>query len=193
MMRGATLVAVMLVFLATLAAGASAQGRRGAPPPAGPVSRGTASISGHVLTPGSNTPVRAADVEAVADNGTRLPTKTDENGAYRFDGVAEGAWRIYAAKGGYISWQFGQRRPFQEPPAASLTRGQAFTADIPLTRGGAITGRIYDASGDPLAGLLVRVYRATMQQGARRLKAVGVADLTDDAGAYRVYGLPPGD
>ena len=32
-----------------------------------------------------------------------------------------------------------------------------------------------------------------MEQGARRLKAVGVADLTDDMGAFRVYGLPPGD
>ena len=32
-----------------------------------------------------------------------------------------------------------------------------------------------------------------MEQGSRRLKAVGVADMTDDTGAYRVYGLPPGD
>ena len=195
MMRGTAIVAVMLAFLASLDPAASAQGRRSGPPAAaGPAApRGTASISGHVLTPGSNTPVRAADIEAVSENGMRLFTKSDENGVYRFDGVAEGAWRIYASKGGYVSWQFGQRRPFQEPPPISLSRGQPFTADIPLTRGGAISGRVHDASGDSLAGLQVRVYRATMQQGARRLKPVGVADLTDDAGAYRVYGLPPGD
>ena len=79
--------------------------------------------------------------------------------------------------------------------AADFARRGAseFTADIPLTRGGAISGRIYDASGDSVAGLQVRVYRATMEQGARRLKAVGAADLTDDTGAFRVYGLPPGD
>ena len=37
------------------------------------------------------------------------------------------------------------------------------------------------------------MYRATMEQGTRRLKAVGVPDMTDDTGSYRVYGLPPGD
>ncbi len=120
-------------------------------------------------------------------------TTTDENGAYRFEGLTEGEWLVTASKGGYVTWQFGQRRPFQTPPPISLTRGERFTADIPLTRGGAISGRVYDASGDALAGLQVRVYRATMEQGTRRLKAVGVADMTDDTGAYRVYGLPPGD
>jgi hypothetical protein len=39
----------------------------------------------------------------------------------------------------------------------------------------------------------VRAYRATIEQGARRLKAVGAADFTDDLGGFRVYGLPPGD
>ena len=43
-------------------------------------------------------------------------------------------------------------------------------------------------------GSQVSVYRATMEQGTRRLKTVGVPDMTDDYGhAYRVYGLPPGD
>ena len=120
-------------------------------------------------------------------------TKTDEKGAYRFDRLAAGSWRITASKGGYVSWQFGQRRPFQPPPPISLAQGQHFTADIPLTRGGAISGRIYDPSGDSVGGVQVRVYRARMEQGARRLKAVGLADLTDDTGAFRVYGLPPGD
>jgi hypothetical protein len=194
-MRVTAPVAVMLAFLATLAPPASAQGRRSGPPgPAGPAApQGTASIAGHVLAPGSNTPVRAADVEALTENGPRLFTRTDENGAYRFDGLAAGPWRISVSKGGYVGWQFGQRRPFQLPPPISLAPGQTFTADIPLTRGGAISGRIYGTSGEALAGLQVRVYRATMHLGARRLKAVGVADMTDDAGAYRVYGLPPGD
>ena len=82
------------------------------------------------------------------------PTRT----AYRFDRLAAGPWRITASKGGYVSWQFGQRRPFQPPPPVSLTNGQQFTADIPLTRGGAISGRIYNASGDSVGGAQVRVY-----------------------------------
>jgi hypothetical protein len=146
-----------------------------------------------VLTPDSFNPVRAADVVAVSTAGRRVSATTDENGVYRLERLTEGDWQVTAAKGGYIPWQFGQQRPYQTPPPISLKRGERFTADIPLTRGGAISGRVYDGSGDSLAGLQVRVYRATMEQGTRRLKAVGVPDMTDDTGTYRVYGLPPGD
>jgi hypothetical protein len=195
MMRATAIIAVTLAFLATLHQTASAQGRPGgAPDRSGPqTTRGTASILGRVLTPDSNTPVRAADVVAIHDSGGRVATTTDDNGTYQLDRLAEGDWRLTASKGGYITWQFGQRRPFQLPPQISLARGQKFTADIPLSRGGAISGRIYDASGESVAGLHVRVYRARMEQGVRRLKSVGAADLTDDTGAFRVYGLPPGD
>ena len=191
----ARLLAVILAFLIALGQTASAQARQSRPAnPVGPgATTGTSSITGHVLTPDSNSPVRAADVEALYESGARLVAKTDENGAYRFDRLAAGAWQITASKGGYVSWQFGQRRPFQPPQPISLARGQQFTADIPLTRGGAISGRIYNGAGDSASGVQVRVYRARMEQGARRLKTVGLADLTDDTGAFRVYGLPPGD
>jgi hypothetical protein len=193
-MRDTAIVAVILAFLATPDQTVSAQGRGGASDRSErQAARGTASIAGHVLTPSSDTPVRAADVVALNDRGRRVATKTDENGAYRLDRMVEGKWWVAVSKGGYVEWQFGQRRPFQPPPPISLARGQQFTADIPLTRGGAISGRIYDASGESVAGLQVRVYRARMDKGARRLKAVGAADLTDDTGAFRVYGLPPGD
>jgi hypothetical protein len=193
-MRDTAIVAVMLAFLTTFDQSALAQGRRGgAPDPPGPDARGTASIAGHVMTPGSNTPVRAAEVVATNQVGATVKTKTDENGVYRLDGLPPGNWRLTASKAGYVTWQFAQRRPFQTPPPIQLGTGQAFTADLPLTRGGAISGRVYDASGDSLGGLHVRVYRATMEQGMRRLKAVGLADLTDDTGSFRVYGLPPGD
>jgi len=195
MMRDTAIVAVFLACLIGLDATADAQVRRGNPESVGPgaAARGNASIVGHVLTPDSNSPVRGADVLALNATGRRVSAKTDENGAYQLERMTEGEWQVTASKGGYVSWQFGQRRPYQTPPPISLKPGERFTADIPLTRGGAISGRIYDASGDALAGLQVRAYRATMEQGVRRLKAVGVPDTTDDTGAYRVYGLPPGD
>ncbi len=206
MMRDTAFVAVLLALLAGLDTTVLAQAggpegpplrtrRGGSPESAGPgaAPRSNASIVGHVLTPDSNSPVRAADVVAVSRNGRRLSTTTDENGAYQLERLPEGDWQVTASKGGYVTWQFGQRRPYQTPPPIALKQGERFTADIPLTRGGAISGRVYDASGDSLSGLQVRVYRATMEQGTRRLKTVGVPDMTDDTGAYRVYGLPPGD
>jgi hypothetical protein len=194
MMRDTATVAVILALLSTFNQTTAAQGRGGKPDPFGPqAARGSASIVGRVLTPDSNSPVRSADVVAVNENGGRVATTTDENGAYRLERLAEGDWRVTVSKGGYVSWQFGQRRPFELPPPISLTRAQTFTANIPLARGGAISGRVYDASGESVAGLQVRVYRARIEGGGRRLKAVGAADLTDDTGAFRVYGLPPGD
>jgi len=195
-MRDTAIAAVLLAFLAGLPTTAHAQVRRGGAleaTGAGAAPRGNASILGHILTPDSNSPVRGADVLALNATGRRVSVKTDENGAYQLERLDEGEWQVIASKGGYVSWQFGQRRPYQTPPPILLKRGERFTADIPLTRGGAISGRVYDASGDSLAGLQVRAYRATMEQGVRRLKAVGVPDTTDDTGAYRVYGLPPGD
>jgi len=186
-------VAVVVVFLTGLEP-AVAQGRRGGTPdPYGPNARGTASVAGHVLTPGTNTPVRGADVVATHERGARISTTTDDNGAYLLDRLLEGAWYVTVSKGGYIAWQLGQQRPFKPAPPTVLARGQRLAADIPLSRGGAISGRIYDAAGDAAAGVQVRAYRATIEQGARRLKAVGAADFTDDLGAFRVYGLPPGD
>jgi len=148
---------------------------------------------GHVLTPDTFAPIRGAKVTASGANGSQVETVSDGNGAYRLDGLATGDWHITASKAGYVDWEFGQRRPFQSPPPVALSRGQEFTADIPLTRGGAISGQISDQMGLAVAGLQIRVYRARMERGLRRLEPVGPEDLTDDRGAFRVYGLPPGD
>jgi predicted outer membrane repeat protein len=71
--------------------------------------------------------------------------------------------------------------------------GETFTANLALTRGGAIQGRVIDKFGDPLAGTRVQVLRSRMIRGQRRLQTMGPGDLTDDTGEFRVYGLPPGD
>jgi len=168
-----------------------AQGRRGGAR-TNP-GRNAATIIGRVLVAGTETPVRGADIVAESESGGRAATRTDDDGVYRLERLAEGEWHVTASKGGFVDWTFGQQRPFEVPPPVALARGQQLAADIPLTRGGAISGRVFDQSGDPIAGLQMRVYRSRMERGARLLKSVGAADLTDDRGAFRVYGLPPGD
>lgn len=199
-MRHKAVVAFTLALLAAAGDAPFAQGRRGGAPdasdrrvPAG----STASIVGRVLTAGTDVPVRRAEVVAVKATDLtgrgRMAATTDDEGRYQLDGLSAGEWRVTASKGGYFTWQFGQRRPFELPAPITLARGQRFTADLPLTRGGVISGRVFGEFGEGLAGLQVKVYRARMAQGYRRLEAAGAADLTDDNGAYRVYGLPPGD
>jgi len=192
-MRQPALLAVLFAAFAAMAQTAPAQERGVDDAIAPPLAGDGASVAGRVVSPATNTPVRAALVVATNERGVRVTATTDRDGVYRLNQLPAGQWRVTASKSGYITWEFGQRRPFQPGLAIALTRGQQFIADIPLTRGGAISGRVYDASGDSLAGLHVRVYRAVTEQGSRRLKAVGSADFTDDTGAFRVYGLPPGD
>jgi len=203
-MRHTAAVALTLAILAVTGGQALlAQARRGGA--SGPRASdpretgGTASVVGRVLDAGTDVPVRRAEVVAVRTTNNepsalgRVTTITDDEGRYRLDRLAPGAWRVTASKGGYFTWQFGQRRPFEDPEPITLAREQQFNADIPMTRGGAISGRVADEFGQPVAGLQVRVYRARMEQGYRRLQAVGAPDLTDDTGTFRVYGLPPGD
>ena len=56
-----------------------------------------------------------------------------------------------------------------------------------------IAGRIVDEFGEPLTGAQVSVLRYTYINGVRQLRPAGQGNRTDDQGAFRVFGLPPGD
>lgn len=184
--------AVVVTIVAALAADAILHAQF-AEPGLPEFARGNASIVGRVVNPATDMPVRAADIVATLEGRIQVTATTDDNGFYRLTGLGAGRWQVAASKGGYVTWSYGQRRPFVAPPPFTLARGQRFTADIPLTRGGAISGRIFNDSGEPIAALQVRAYRSRMERGARRLQAVAAADYTDDSGSFRIYGLPPGD
>jgi hypothetical protein len=64
---------------------------------------------------------------------------------------------------------------------------------VSLIRGGAIYGRLLDQFGEPAAGTRLQAFRSRMVEGGRRLQSVGASDLADDNGAFRLYGLPPGN
>jgi hypothetical protein len=67
------------------------------------------------------------------------------------------------------------------------------SANLALPRGAAITGRVFDEFGDPVAGARVQVMRYQLVQGTRRLMPAGGVSQSDDTGAFRVFGLMPGD
>jgi hypothetical protein len=180
--------ALVCAYLSIAAGAADAQPRRAA---AARSANGSA-IAGRVFDAATNTPIRRAQIQAT-NNELFVDALSDDEGRFQLSGLASGEWRVTVSKGGYFTWQPGQRRPFDPPAPITLARGQRVTANVPLSRGGVITGRVSDESGEPLAGLRVRVYRAKIVKGHRRLEDVGAADQTDDHGAYRIFGLPPGD
>lgn len=124
-------------------------------------------------------------------------TSTDAEGNFEIKELPAGRYTITAAKGGFVTGQFGQRRPGEAGTPIELVDGQtADKVNFALSRGGVISGRILDDGGDPVAGSQVSAMRFQFVAGARRLVpggGEGSTDRTDDQGGFRLYGLPPGD
>src|SRR5262245_44933897 len=156
--------------------------------------QGTSAIRGLVTAADTNTPLRRAQVTANASDirATRAAT-TDATGRFELLNLPAGRWTVTASKGGFVSQQYGQRRAFESVDPITLADGQRMTANFTLPRGGVITGRITDEYGDAVTGARVEVLRSQMAQGRRRLTQVSVSSQTDDTGAFRVFGLAPGD
>lgn len=156
--------------------------------------QGTASIRGLVTSADTNSPVRRAQVRATSPEtrSARLST-TDADGRFELRDLPAGRWTISAAKGGFVTQQFGQRHPFEAVDPIDLADGQRFTANFTLSRGSAITGRVSDEFGDPITGARVQVLRSQVQQGRRRLVPTANGAQTDDTGSFRVFGLAPGE
>jgi hypothetical protein len=155
---------------------------------------GTAIIRG-LVTSDAGTPVRRAQVRANIGGmpGAKITT-TDASGRFELRELAAGRWTVTASKPGFVTQRFGQRRPFEVTSPIDLTDGQRFDgANFALLRGGVISGRLQDDLGDPVANVRVLVQRRQMIDGQRRLINAGVNDETDDTGAFRLYGLAPGD
>ncbi len=75
-----------------------------------------------------------------------------------------------------------------------ITEGQALEKiDFSLPRGSAITGRITDEFGDAITDVQVQALRYQFVNGERQLVNAGRSAQTDDLGAYRIFGLMPGD
>ena len=156
---------------------------------------GTAVLRGVVVAADTGAPIRRAQVRASAPGAQETRTTlTDEQGRFELRELAGGRYTITATKGGFITLQYGQRRPSEPGTPVDLAAGQTLEKlVVGLPRGSVITGRIVDEFGEPLTGAQVRVLRYGYAAGARRLLPAGQSDRTDDQGTFRVFGLPPGE
>lgn len=163
--------------------------------PGGDQAAGTAIIRGRVVSADNGMPVRRAQVRAQAGElrANRL-VSTDAQGRFEFKDLPAGRWNLTASKAGYMTLRYGQKRSFEAGSPIEISDGQLMErADFALPKGAAITGRIFDEYGDPVANARVQVLRYQTVQGQRRLNPAGGGDQTDDTGSYRIYGLAPGD
>jgi hypothetical protein len=153
----------------------------------------SASIQGRVTAADTGAPIRRVEVRAISERGTSRLATTDGDGRFELRNLPAGEYRLTASKSGFVSLTYGQRRPFEAAELIVLEPDQRFTATVALPRAGAIAGRIVDDSGEPLEQTRVQALRVRMVEGRKRLQPAGAVDLTDDTGAFRLYGLAPGN
>jgi carboxypeptidase family protein len=157
--------------------------------------KGTASVKGRVTSSDSGRPLRRVQIRLSAPELTEpRSTSTNLQGAYEFADLPAGRYTISVSRNGYLSLQYGQRRPGEPPKPLQIADGQAVEKlDFTLPRSGVISGRLSDETGDAFAGVAVYAMQTQFFQGRRSLVPVGMGIRSDDAGQYRIVGLSPGE
>jgi hypothetical protein len=212
MRQSALLVILLAMGSATLWAQVAAQGGANQPRPAGggvtgprapgmpardlsSQPTGTAILRGRVVRADTGQPLRRVQVRAMAPELREGRTvMTDEEGRYELKQLPAGRITLMASKGGYVSLQYGQRRPLQPGQPIEIADGQVIEKlDFALPRGGVITGQVLDEFGDPVTGAFVQAVRYQFFNGQRRLIPAAGGIQTDDRGDFRMFGVAPGD
>ena len=172
-------------------------GRFGGMPPRDnmPAPTGTARISGRVVAADTGSPIRRAQINVNSREAQfNRSVTTDSEGRYEFASLPAGRYRLFVDKAGYVALEYGQARPFEAGKPLDIADGQALDkVDFSLPRGSAITGRVTDEFGDPITDVQVEALRYQFVNGERQLVNAGRSAQTDDLGAYRIFGLMPGD
>ena len=157
--------------------------------------KGTAVLSGTVVAADTGAPIRRVQVRAMTSDGKdNQVALTDEQGRFELRELVGGRYTVTASRTGFVGLQYGQRRPNERGTPVEVAPGQRLDKlAMALPRGGVIAGRVMDEFGEPLAEVQVQVLRSMMQGGGRRMMPAGRGDTTDDQGAFRIFGLQPGD
>lgn len=154
---------------------------------------GTARVDGVVMET-DNRPIRRVIVTLT---GSEVPAGrtaiSDDDGRFAFDGLPAGRFTISATKPAYIPGEYGAVRPGRAGIPLQLRAGERVT-DVRLTlyHGAAIAGAIRDVTGEPMANTQICAFRVPPAGTSSIAELAGIA-MTDDRGAYRLFGLLPGD
>ncbi len=156
---------------------------------------GTARVSGRIVgADDRHEPVRRAIVTLTGDTlVTGRSTISDDDGRFAIDRLPAGTFTVTATRPAFIPTTYGASRPGRSGTAIKLAAGQELAGlTLTMTHGAAIGGVLRDAAGDPAPGMRIEAIRLTHGASGDRAVTAGAA-LTDDRGAYRLFGLQAGE
>ena len=166
-----------------------------AQPPAAPAPRHTAVAVGRVLDSATGQPVAGAVVSIIGfPRGTPPRLMTDAQGRFVYRNLPPGSYELTAARPGYLTGFYGQRRHDGPGRRLELAEGERATdVTLMLWKHGAIGGTVVDETGQPMVGVTVRALEKSVAAGKVTWRPVGLSLASDDRGIYRVGSLPPGE
>jgi VCBS repeat-containing protein len=125
-------------------------------------------------------------------------TLTDETGAYRFERVNTGTYRIGFSGNDQNSYQFeyyNNAPSLEDGTDIVLGIGESASGiDAELFRNGRVVGRVTDASGAPLSGVAVTPYRYVRHEDGSEewVRESHLSNYIDFYGNYTLFQLPAG-
>ncbi|MHC4859619.1 MAG: carboxypeptidase regulatory-like domain-containing protein, partial [Planctomycetota bacterium] len=169
-------------------------------------------VTGKVTDSASGRPVAGAEVTILAPVMFQLGGGSSgisgEDGTYRVEGVGEGLHLILVKASGFYQESMDPRilqsafRPGSsgevDPDAPVVQVGEEtdeVTKNLTVLPGVVITGKVVAPDGTPVSGARVTFEGADRELGMmmRFLRMAPKADLTNDAGEFRLTGTPGGD
>lgn len=116
---------------------------------------------------------------------------TDASGKFHFEAPA-GDYYLTAKHAGYVDLHYKPRGKFAVNGKIHLAAADEMTDVVMrMTPQGAVSGRVIDEDGDPVAGAMVTAQSYSYAGGKRRLTP-GDSGQTNDRGEFRLGKLAPG-
>jgi len=149
------------------------------------------SINGRVTNSTGTIGIENVDIQIRDLNQNWFPgTNTDSDGYYTINGLPAGDYKIefrtYSTPGNYVGEWYNDKNSFESADVVSVVVSQTTLGiDAQLADGGAVSGRVTDASGT--VGI-ADVYVNICDLDQYWLHCVG----TDNDGYYTIYGVPEG-
>jgi len=166
--------------------------------PTKPAPAGTAAVTGRVVLKGE--PMRGVALALLPQPGgpfnpASIPrAKSDEDGRFRFTGVAAGRYWLQALAPGYIGasdQRFGPRGK-----SLHIAEGETLeNIEVEIKRGGVIAGRVTGRNGKPLIEEQITLHQPDPNGRLNQYYDSGgnyEMYRTDDHGEYRIFGLSEG-
>ena len=185
-------IAVALIVSATNAVGTRAVGQQ----PRSAAATGTGIVSGVVVSSVDAQPVRRAIVKLSGRGEISRSAVTDDAGKFAIGFLPGGTYTMTVSKPAWITATLGG--PATGGTGTPLVLRDAETIAnlrIPLVKGGAISGTVRDHTGGPAEAVQVFAARADLAKGTQIANLSSSVEVvtTDDMGAYRIFGLAPGN